>query len=162
VLIEPRHPRSEYSRPRDLYAVAGGLHAKDAAMHLMVTSSLIISTLLHTSKSSDYALRLAENKKFNKDLRNPEPLQRSATQRFIPLVLKVRQTRHTHRDHAPRICLPPHQAILRLQSSPRPIQDPSDGGTSKDPFLLECKINVDCSTGARCPYQIDEDTKHTR
>jgi hypothetical protein len=66
--------------------VTGGLHAKDAAMDLMVTSSLSKSTLLHTSKSFDYALKLVENKKFTSDLRNAEPLHLSATQRFIPLV----------------------------------------------------------------------------
>ncbi len=96
LLIEPRHLRSDDSRPGDLYAVAGGLHAKDAAMDLMVTSSLSISTLLHTSKSFDYALRLVENKKFNKDLRNPEHLQHSATQRFIPLVLNQCGKRGPH------------------------------------------------------------------
>ena len=62
------------------------LHAKDAAMNLMVTSSLSKSTPLHTSKSSDYALKLAESRKFTGDLHNVEPLQLSATQRFIPLV----------------------------------------------------------------------------
>jgi hypothetical protein len=62
LIIEPRHLSSNDSRPGDLYAVAGGLHAKDAAMDLMVTSSISISTLLHTSKSSDYAPRLEENK----------------------------------------------------------------------------------------------------
>jgi hypothetical protein len=65
-------------------------------MDLMVTSSLSISTLLHTSKSFDYALRLVENKKFNKDLRNPEHLQHSATQRFIPLVLNQCGKRGPH------------------------------------------------------------------
>jgi len=59
LLIEQRHMRSDDSRPGYLYALAGGLHAKDAAMDLMVSSSLNISTVLHTSKSSDYALRLA-------------------------------------------------------------------------------------------------------
>jgi len=55
-------------------------------MDLVVTSSLSKSTLLHTSKSFNCALRLAENKEFTSDLRNVEPLQLYATQRFIPLV----------------------------------------------------------------------------
>ncbi len=96
LLIEPRQQKSDDSRPVDLYAVARGLHAKDAAMDLMVTSSLSISTLLHTSKSSDYALSLTENKKFNKDLRSRELLQRSATLRFIPLVLNQYGKRGPH------------------------------------------------------------------
>ena len=79
LLIEPRHLRSDDSRPGDLYAVAGGLHAKDATMDLMVTLNLGKSTLLHASKSSDYALKLDGNKKFTGDLRNVEPLQLSAT-----------------------------------------------------------------------------------
>jgi len=65
-------------------------------MDLMVTSSINVSTLLHTSKSFDYALRLAENKKFDKDLRNPEPLKRFATRRFIPLVLNQCGKRGPH------------------------------------------------------------------
>jgi hypothetical protein len=45
LLIEPRHMRSVDSRPGDLYAIAGGLHAKDAAIDLLLTSSLGRSTL---------------------------------------------------------------------------------------------------------------------
>jgi hypothetical protein len=96
LLIEPRHLRSDDSRPGDLYAIAGGLHAKYAAMDLMITSSLSKSTLLHTSKSSDYSLRIAENTKFTKDLRSTYPLQRSAAQRFIPLVLNQCRKRGPH------------------------------------------------------------------
>jgi hypothetical protein len=61
LLIEPRHLRSDTSRLGDLYAIASGHHAKDAAMDLMISSNLSKSTLLHTSKSFDYTLRLAEN-----------------------------------------------------------------------------------------------------
>ena len=67
--------------------MAGGSHAKDAALDLMVSSSLSQSTLLHSSKSADYVLRKRENVKFAKDVRNAEPLQTSNTQRFIPLVM---------------------------------------------------------------------------
>jgi len=70
LLIEPRHLRSD-----DLYAIAEGLHAKYAAMDLMITSSLSKSTLLHTSKSSDYSLRLAVYTKLTKNLRSTYPLQ---------------------------------------------------------------------------------------
>ena len=66
--------------------MARGLHAKDGATDLMVTSSRSKSALLHSSQSSNYALRLAENIKFTKDLSSTDPLQLSATQRFIPLV----------------------------------------------------------------------------
>ena len=74
ILIEPRHVRSDDSRPGDIYVMAGGRHAKGDAMDLMVTSSITSSTLLDSSKSSDFVLRQAENIKFTKDLRNPEPL----------------------------------------------------------------------------------------
>jgi len=40
ILIEPRHLRGDDSRPRDLNAIAGGHHAKDAAMDIMISSSL--------------------------------------------------------------------------------------------------------------------------
>jgi hypothetical protein len=66
--------------------MARGLHAKDAAMDLVVTSSLGKLTLLQSSQSFDCAQRLAENIKFTDDLRSTDPLQRSTTQRFIPLV----------------------------------------------------------------------------
>ncbi len=46
LLIEPRHMRSDESRPGDLYEEAEGLHMKDVAMDLMVTSSLSKPTLL--------------------------------------------------------------------------------------------------------------------
>jgi hypothetical protein len=87
LLIEPRHLRSDDSIPGDLYAITRGLHAKDAAMDLMVTSSPSKSTLLHTSKSSDYSLKLAENTESKKDLRSTDLSQLSANQRFIPLGL---------------------------------------------------------------------------
>ena len=87
LILEARHLRSDSSRPGDLYAMAGGLHAKDATMDVVLVSILSKSCLLKSSSSSDYALRQAENNKFNKDLRNNEPLQLSATKRFIPLAL---------------------------------------------------------------------------
>ncbi len=40
LLIEPRHLRSDDSRPGDLYVMAGGSHAKDAALDLMISSSI--------------------------------------------------------------------------------------------------------------------------
>jgi len=65
-------------------------------MDLMVTSSISSSTLLHSAKSSEYALRQDENIKFSKDLRSPEPLQQSASQRFIPLVMNQCGRRGAH------------------------------------------------------------------
>ena len=79
LLIEPRHLRSDDSRPGNLYVMAGGSQAKDTALDLMISSSLSQSTLLQTSKSADYVLRKSENVKFTKDLRNAEPLQLSST-----------------------------------------------------------------------------------
>ena len=89
----------------DLYAVARGIHAKDASINVVIYSSISKSFLLHSSSSSDFALQTIENKKFSKDLRNPEPLQHSATQRFIPLALNQCGLRGPHfeamlRDHA--------------------------------------------------------------
>jgi hypothetical protein len=64
LLIKPRHLRSDDSRPSDMYAIAGGHRAEDAAMDLMITSSFSKPTLLNSNKSFDYALRLVENTKF--------------------------------------------------------------------------------------------------
>jgi lysine/ornithine N-monooxygenase len=74
ILIEPRHLRSDESRSGDMYVVAGGYHAKDTAMDIMISSSLSQSCLQQSSTSSNYALRKAKNTKFTKDLRNNEPI----------------------------------------------------------------------------------------
>jgi hypothetical protein len=79
IIIDPRHLRSDDSRPGDLYVMASWIHAKDVALDLMVSSRLSLSTLLPSSKSANYVLRKGENTKFSKDLRNEEPLQLSAT-----------------------------------------------------------------------------------
>jgi len=78
-LIEPRQLRSGDSGHGDLYAIAGGHHANDATMDVMITSSLSKSHLFQTSTSSDFALKHAENTKFTKVLRNLEPLHLLAT-----------------------------------------------------------------------------------
>jgi hypothetical protein len=36
LLIEPRHMRRDDSRPGDLYAIAGGCHAKDATIDVLI------------------------------------------------------------------------------------------------------------------------------
>ena len=105
LILEARHLRSDKSRPGDLYALAGGSHAKDVAMDIVLVSTLSKSCLLKSSSSSDYAIRQAENNKFNKDLRNSEPLQASATTRFIPLAMNQFGRRGPHfeatlREHA--------------------------------------------------------------
>ncbi len=56
LLIEPRHLRSNESRLGELYAIAGGMHAKDAAMDIVISSSLSQPCLQSSSTSSDYAL----------------------------------------------------------------------------------------------------------
>ncbi len=98
LLIEPRHLRSDDSRPGDLYVMARGSYAKDASLDPMISSSLSSSTLLQPSKSADHVLRKGENTKFPKDLRNAEPLQPHATQRFIPLVMNQCGRRGAHFD----------------------------------------------------------------
>ena len=40
LILKARHIRSDASRPGDLYAIAGGLHAKDVAMDVGIYSSL--------------------------------------------------------------------------------------------------------------------------
>ena len=56
-LLEKKRMRSDASRPRDLYDIAGGTHAKYAAMDGIIVSSMYKSCLLHSSTSSDYVLR---------------------------------------------------------------------------------------------------------
>jgi hypothetical protein len=64
VLIEPPHLRMDKSRPGDIYALRIGLHRKDSVMDIVITSSMQRSCLLHSSKSSDFAIRKAKNEKF--------------------------------------------------------------------------------------------------
>jgi len=124
LILEARHLRSDASRPGDLYAIAGGLHAKDAAMDVVICSTLSKSCLLNSSSSSDFALRNTENKKFSKDMLNPEPLQLSATQRFIPLALNQCGRRGPHFD-----------AILREHASLM-IRRPSGCRLLQGPFAV--------------------------
>jgi len=83
LILEAKHLRSDPSRPGDPFAISGGIHAKDATMDVVLISTLSKSCLLQTCTSSDFALRQANGKKFRKDLKNREPLQLFATQRFI-------------------------------------------------------------------------------
>jgi hypothetical protein len=74
-------------------------------MDVVLCTALSKSCLLHSSTSSDFALRQAKNNKFTKDLRNNEPLQHSSTQRFIPLAMNQCGRRGPHfeailREHA--------------------------------------------------------------
>ncbi len=96
LIMETKHLWSDSSRPRDPYAVAGGQHAKDAVMDVVHISIVSKSCLLQSSTSSDFALRYAENNKFRKDLRNREPIQPSATQRFISLAMDQCRRRGPH------------------------------------------------------------------
>ncbi len=74
ILIEPKNVRSDDSRHGVLYDVAGGHHAKDAAIDdTMISSTLSQSCLQQSSTSSDYALRKVENTKFTKDIRSVDP-----------------------------------------------------------------------------------------
>jgi hypothetical protein len=98
ILIEPRHMRSDDSRPGDLYAVAGGYHAKDVAMDIIISSSLSKSYLQQISASSFFALKQAESKKFTKDLRNVDPIHMAGTQRLIPLATNQCGRRGPHFD----------------------------------------------------------------
>jgi len=65
-------------------------------MDLVIAYGLQKSCLLPLSKSSDYVIRNAENKKFRNDLRFKGPIQNSATRRFIPLAQKHLDLRGEH------------------------------------------------------------------
>ena len=105
-------------------------------MDVVLCSSLSKSCLLHSSSSSDFAPRLAENNKFTQDLRNQEPLQHSTKQRFTPLAMDQcgRIGLHSEailREHAslmirrPYGCrllqgpfaVPPHVALVKVLSA---------------------------------------------
>jgi len=98
LILEAKHLRSDSSHPGDMYAIADGLHAKDAVMGVVLTSTVSKSCLLQSSTSSGYALRQADGNKFRKDLRNREPLQLSATHQIIPRAMKQCGRRGPHFD----------------------------------------------------------------
>jgi hypothetical protein len=87
LILETTHLRSDASRSGDLYAVARVLHAKDASMDVVICSSISKSCYIKLILKLGFCSTNKKNEKFSKDLRNPEPLQQSATQRFIPLAL---------------------------------------------------------------------------
>ena len=86
--IQPKHMQSNDSRLGDLiYPMAGGHSVKADTKDVMISSSISMSNLLHSSTSLDYTLRHAENVKLTKDLRVSEPIHTSITQRLISLVM---------------------------------------------------------------------------
>ena len=56
-------------------------------MGIVITSAMQKSCLLQSSKSSDFAIKKAENEKFMKCARSTSPIQNCATKRFIPLAM---------------------------------------------------------------------------
>ena len=58
ILIEPAHLRQDKTHLSDIYVMGTGLYRKDIVMDLVVISALQKSCLTHTSKSSDYAIRI--------------------------------------------------------------------------------------------------------
>ncbi len=87
VLIEPPHLRRDKSRPGDIYALGNGLHRRDSVMDIVITSAMQRSCLINSSKSSDFAIKKAEDEKFKKDARSAGPIQNCPTKRFIPLAM---------------------------------------------------------------------------
>jgi len=124
LILEAKQLRSDSSRPEDMYAIAGYIHAKDAAMNVVLCSTLSVSCLLKSSTSSDFALSQAESNKFRKNLRFRKPLQLSATQRFIPLAMNECGRKRPH-----------YSAILREIASLM-ITRPVECRMLQGPFLL--------------------------
>ena len=65
-------------------------------MDVVIASAIQNSCLTSSTKSSDFVLRLAENKKFMKDSKSSYSIQKSSTQRFIPLALNHLGLRGAH------------------------------------------------------------------
>ena len=56
-------------------------------MNIVVTSAMQRSFLSLSSKSSNHAIKKAENEKFKKDAKSVGQIQFSSIKRFIPLVM---------------------------------------------------------------------------
>jgi hypothetical protein len=96
VLIEPPHLRQDRTRPGDIYTMGRGVHRKDSVMDVVIASALTKSCLLPSTKSSDFVLRQAENRKFSKDSCSCDPVQKSSTRRLIPLAVNHLGLRGPH------------------------------------------------------------------
>ena len=86
-------------------------------MDIVITSTMQISGLLQSSKSSDFATRKAENEKFRKDARSAGATQNSATKRFIPLAMNHFGLRGGHfnvalKEFASLLVLRPNGCLL--------------------------------------------------
>jgi len=117
-----------------------------AAMDLMIISSLSKSSLLHTSKSSNYVIRLEESTKFTKDMWSTNPLQLSPTHIFIPLVLNQCGRRSPHYFEATLKEFAIHcdyQEVLRLHPLTRPFLAASYSCVGEGPLLPGRKTYVD-------------------
>ena len=69
---------------------------------IVIASRLHKSCLFPSSKSSDYVIRNAENKKFRTDLRSTDPIHDFATRRLIPLAQNHQAFRGGHFQAAPK------------------------------------------------------------
>ncbi len=95
-MIEPPHLRPDKTRPGDIYACGRGIQCKDSVMDVVIASALQNSCLSSSTKSSDFVLRQAQNKTFMSDAKSSFSIQKSSTQRFIPLALNHVGLRGAH------------------------------------------------------------------
>jgi hypothetical protein len=58
----------------DIYAIRNGMHRKNSVMDVVIISEMQIFCLLQSTKSSDCAIKKAENEKFRNDARSSEPI----------------------------------------------------------------------------------------
>ncbi len=65
-------------------------------MDVVIASALHNSCLSSSTKSSDFVLRQVDNKKFMSDSKSSFSIQKSSTQRFIPLALNHLGLRGAH------------------------------------------------------------------
>jgi len=93
-------------------------------MDIVVTSTMQRSCLSQSSKSSDHAIKKAENEKFRKDVRSAGPIQYNSTKRFIPLAMNHFGLRGGHFNVVPK----EFASLLVLR--------PKSCSLVKDPFAL--------------------------
>ena len=93
-------------------------------MDIVVTYAMQRSCLSQSSKSSDHAIRKAENEKFMKDAISVGPIQFSSTKLFIPLAMSHFELRGGH-----------FNAVLKEFASLM-VMRPSGCSLMKGPFAL--------------------------
>jgi len=143
LILEARHLHSDASRPGDLYALVGGLHAKDVSMDVVLNTALSKSCLLHTG----FCYKAGREQQVHEGLaqqRAPSSLSDAALHSAGDEPMWPQRT--TLRGYSPGARVYHDQSPLRLPSAPRPVSSPSDSCFGESPCRMGSALDLDNTT----------------